>query len=225
MMRSAVASLLLFASIAHADSSPPKDKSLGTDWCWEWFRAARDAAHKTVSSVTRNVPSTTGWKRIGAGPKLALRTPPELVHADGQPVRSARLFSLSRAPVEDPLRELQSRFRPILVVADRALADLVKDAEDSGDLFPGTVKSATRAIAIGAQPATELCAMVARSPGHATLQDGHHVPMPMTYDLLRAYRIERKGQSPVTVAFRVEESDLDADEPIFARVLESLELE
>jgi hypothetical protein len=221
------AALLLLATIAHADSSPPKDKSIGTDWCWVWFRAKRDAAHNTVSGVTRVAPvsSITGWKRYEVGPKLFLRAPGELAEPATLPDHRKRIDSLSHMTVENPLRELQSGFRPILAIVDRKFEALVKDAEDSGDLFPGTVTSATRPITVGKQAATELCAMVARSPGHATLQDGRHIPMPMTYDLIRGYRIERKAQPPVTIAFRVEESDFDTDEPIFSRILESLEIE
>src|SRR5262249_24782510 len=123
--------------------------------------------------------------------------------------------------VEDPLHELASGFYPVLVAwRDPALTfdRLLEQLKDSGDLFPATVTHQTRTTTFAGRRAFELCAVVARSPGHATLTDGRPIPIPLTYALLHAYETELGGQ-PTRLAVRIEQGNLAEDAATLARML------
>jgi hypothetical protein len=212
------AALLFAAPAARADATPPKGADPGKgDWCWSFFLAEREKAKQSAPPALHAPAAVERWARVAPLPGASVEVPPDFARG----AAASGAWYAAHKKVDDPLRELASGFYPILVAwrdPAHTLDRLLEDLKDSGDLFPGTVTHQRRSTTFAGRRATELCAVVARSPGHATLTDGRHVPMPLTYDLVHAYEIDLGGQ-PARFAVRVEQGNLGDDAATFARML------
>jgi hypothetical protein len=72
------------------------------------------------------------------------------------------------------------------------------------------------------KPAEEVCAIVRRTPGHATLLDGKHIPMPDIVELVRGYLIP-VGDKTLGVVYRLNPQAID-QLATWDRMLESLRI-
>jgi len=212
------------ADITAPSAGPPAVPSVKTgSWCRDFYDAERARLGASKVSWGQATPKVVmNPSLLARGIDLRLQLP-----AGYQTRLAAEVtyWTSAGAKVEDPLRELGSGWSPIMVLysADpgrpKALSfeTIVPTMKVSGALYPATVTSLIRSTTVGDFPARELCAVVARSPGHATLIKGGHVPLPLTYDLVHGFEL-LSGVDAIGIIYRIEQSRLVEDEPQFGVV-------
>ena len=90
-------------------------------------------------------------------------------------------------------------------------------AQKNRALYPASVRLETRPIPGG----VEVCGVLSHSPGHATLLDGTHRPLPTEYDLVHGHFLLTGGHLSAFY-YRVPEADVRAWGPLLAKAVATL---
>ncbi len=208
--------MALLGGAVRADTTPPS-----ANWCGYFYNAERVRAGAAAVSwnlgaaihVLNPVQELKGFR-------LTLKVPLGYQSQAGDDVAF-----IAQTKVEHPMHELASGWAPIMVVytahadspGSTSFESILPTMKASGDLYPATVTHIIRNTTVGDFPARELCAVVARSPGHATLKKGGHRPLPLSYDLVHGFELLRSSES-VGIIYRIEQQSVVEDEARFGVV-------
>ena len=188
------------------------------NWCRDFYDAER--ARLGASKVSWGQEATGdshSMLHIHSGVELKLRVPADYQMQEGSD-------AWAKTKVQDSMHELTSGWSPILVLYDvgpgpstHSFESILPTMRLSGALYPATVTHQIRPTTVGELAARELCAVVARSPGHGTFKKGGHFPLPLTYDLVHGFEF-RSDLGAVGIIYRIEQSRIVEDEAKFGVV-------
>jgi hypothetical protein len=199
---------LMLCGAAYADSSVGKTTAPAeTGWCLnKYLKATKRAVPKPIATTVKPMSFKLGAiaVQLDMPEKLAVAVSaaPDLIHVgDGKSDNftdwpaTLQIRPQTRAELDARIKAIQSDFM-----------------------------GSTR-VEIEARPSKlgeEVCAVVRRVPGHATLIDGRHVPMPDSLELVRGF-VHTVGDKTLTAAYRLPPRDVDQVQ-WWDKILESLRL-
>jgi hypothetical protein len=206
-----IGAALLTAFAARADTSVAKPAASAPGWCLQ--RYLKDVKLEAPKPVP---PATTR--------PVTIELPPDLLRIDlpNGWIRVRIDATLSQMGPDATGNDQFSSWEPTLQVGRQTRAALEARIKAIQSDFTGTTRAEieVRPASFAGKPANELCALVRRTAGHATLIDGTHRPMPDEVELVHGFLFEVAGKS-FTVYYRLPPGSLD-QQPLYERILASL---
>jgi hypothetical protein len=199
--------------IARGDATPPVGVKADPGWCFaRYLKETARAAPKPAPAAAQR---TTSFKIGGATVHLELPAalPASLIGAD--------LIQIGGGAGVDEF----PRWDATLQVRWQTHAELEARVNAIESDFMGKTRATieTRAGRWQGRPAEELCAIVRRTPGHATLTDGRHVPMPDSVELVHGFLVA-VGEKTLGAAYRLPPGSLE-QQPMWERILQAVPVE
>jgi len=189
-----VAVVLLGWCNARADSSVVKPAPADSGWCLaRYLKESGQPAPKTaIAPVAKPASFTLGPALV----RFDLPTPLTATLIDGQWVQVV--------PGAPNTLDQFTLWEPTLQVRWQTRAELEARVKAITSDFMGRTQALieVRAATVQGKPAEELCAVVRRTPGHATLIDGTHRPMPEIVEWVHGYLFAR-GDRTLTAVYRL----------------------
>jgi hypothetical protein len=212
MRRLLFSALVLASRAASADTSVGQPASVEPGWCLaQYLKEARRAAPPPATAMTTR---TTSFRLGGVAVELDV---PALLSAAliGEDV-------IQVAPGASGAEDEFPGWGPAFQVRWQTRAELETRVRAIRSDFMGTTRPRleTRPATFRGARVEEVCAIVRRTPGHATLLDGRHQPMPDIVELVHGYLIP-VGDRTLGAVYRLTPQAID-EQPQWEQLLTSV---
>jgi hypothetical protein len=217
LSRLVLCSLALASRVAVADVTVTRPPPLATEPGWCFARYLKEAGRPAPKPLPAALERPATFKLGGA--TLSFKVPATLAAAlvgnDLVQVGSGSAGTSDAFPGWEATLQLRFQTRAEL---EARIQTIVSD-------FTGTTRAQieTRVASLSGRSVEELCAIVRRTPGHATTSDGRHHASPDTLELVHGYLFSIDGK-PFSAVYRLPAPSIDHVSR-WERVLESLHVE